>query len=264
MVGHLEASPRKTHSTPRRSSSSTFYPIMAYFANVDDKLSQSFVPQGCTRRMFTRKSKNQAFASNSRISQIKNARQHKLKKNKAEALILKLTASYMTLDSPKSLVAISIADQYCIGDLTELGLFATRTIPQGTIRNLSGIRVGLTKEEVAYFDKPGRNFSIGISTRTGLHYLVIGPPRFANHECIRSNAELVPAGRHGVLVRAKRTIPRGHEITVDYGPTYFEEACRCKYCMKQDRETVVSGKRYNLRSGRTSNLDVLHQRYGRN
>jgi hypothetical protein len=58
---------------------------------------------------------------------------------------------------------ISSTGQYQPADkLTEMGLFAQSTISPGPIKNLTGIRVPQTVEEMEVFSHPDRNFSIDV------------------------------------------------------------------------------------------------------
>ena len=57
--------------------------------------------------------------------------------------------------------------------------------------------------------------------------------RYVNHSC-RPNAEAFVSGRR-VWVWSKRRIRAGEEVTIDYGPAYFDEhirpkGCRCAAC----------------------------------
>jgi SET domain-containing protein len=59
------------------------------------------------------------------------------------------------------------------------------------------------------------------------------PARYVNHSC-RPNATAYVSGRR-VWVWSRRLIRAGEEITIDYGPAYFDEhirprGCRCAAC----------------------------------
>ena len=58
--------------------------------------------------------------------------------------------------------------------------------------------------------------------------------RYINHSC-RPNAEAEIEDEERILIRARRKIATGEEITIDYGKEYFEEhikpyGCRCAHC----------------------------------
>jgi hypothetical protein len=142
------------------------------------------------------------------------------------------------------------AFRFCETNLSgriDMGVFATRTIQKGRIEHLTGVRVPLTKHEEDNYLRSPHDFSIGISTRNGSTFAFFGPGRFVNSDC-EPNAILVPCGRHIIDVEAIRNIQKDEEITIYYGPNYFEESCRCRSC--QAPSTTVADevqRRYNLR-----------------
>src|SRR5262245_7264191 len=124
---------------------------------------------------------------------------------------------------------------YRIGrSATGLGLFATAPIAKGAfIVEYSGPRIS-TREARARETKYGARYMFEINSRftvDGSTRRNIG--RYANHSC-RPNAESVLV-KSKVMLRAKRAIEPGEEITYDYGREYFDlfikpKGCRCAKC----------------------------------
>jgi SET domain-containing protein len=103
-----------------------------------------------------------------------------------------------------------------------LGLFALRPVPAGRrIVEFVGRVVPSGEARGKYlFDLGG-----GLSLKGRKHD---NPARYVNHSC-RPNAEAFASGRR-VWVWSKRAIAAGEEITIDYGPDYFDEHIRPKGC----------------------------------
>jgi len=117
---------------------------------------------------------------------------------------------------------------------TGLGLFATAQIAKGAfIVEYSGRRIP-TRQAREREARTGCRYMFEINSRwtvDGSTRRNIG--RYANHSC-RPNAESVLV-KSKVMLRAKRAIEAGEEITYDYGREYFElfikpKGCRCEKC----------------------------------
>jgi SET domain-containing protein len=123
---------------------------------------------------------------------------------------------------------------------TGLGLFATAPIDKGAvIVEYSGRR--LPTAQAQRLEARGRRYMYEIDER----WTVDGSSRrniarYANHSC-RPNAESdVVKGK--VILRARRNIRPGEEITYHYGREYFElflkpAGCRCAKCTERRRKT---------------------------
>jgi SET domain-containing protein len=127
---------------------------------------------------------------------------------------------------------------------TGLGLFATLPIEKGAfIVEYRGRRISAAQARrreargSRYMFELDARWTIDGSSRRNL-------ARYANHAC-RPNAEAaLVAGR--LILRAKRRIRPGQEITYDYGKEYFDlfladAGCRCAWCLKQRRRTRQGG-----------------------
>lgn len=108
------------------------------------------------------------------------------------------------------------------------GLFATA----GFRRNERIIEyVG---EEVAYESARNTKYLIEIDDRTVIDGSChSNKARYLNHSC-RPNAQAYIVGRK-IFIHARRRILPGEEITIDYGPDYWNEyiaprGCRCLPC----------------------------------
>jgi SET domain-containing protein len=116
---------------------------------------------------------------------------------------------------------------------TGLGLFATEPIEKGAfIVEYKGRRI--TNAQAKLLEARGSRYMYEINSR----WTVDGSNRrnkgrYANHSC-RPNAESdVVKGK--VILRARRKIKPGEEITYDYGREYFDiflksTGCKCAKC----------------------------------
>ena len=116
---------------------------------------------------------------------------------------------------------------------TGLGLFATQPIPKRKfIARYWGRKMGNEESDVLdsrYMFEINSRWTIDGSTRRNL-------ARYANHSC-RPNAEADVIG-HKVIIRARRGIEPGEEITYDYGKDYIEtffgkNGCKCPKCRER-------------------------------
>jgi SET domain-containing protein len=117
---------------------------------------------------------------------------------------------------------------------TGLGLFAAAAIERGAfIVEYSGPRIP-TKQARERERKRGARYMFQLDSR----WTIDGSGRdnlgrYANHAC-RPNAEAVIV-RGKVLLRARRSIAPGEEITYNYGREYFDlfirpGGCKCAAC----------------------------------
>jgi SET domain-containing protein len=124
---------------------------------------------------------------------------------------------------------------------TGLGLFATVPIEKGTlIVEYKGRRIP-TKEAWEREARFGCKYMFEINSRwtlDGSNRKNLA--RYANHACRpNTEAELL---RGRIMLRAIKTIAPGHEITLDYGPEYFDlflkaAGCKCTTCAaKRDKK----------------------------
>lgn len=108
---------------------------------------------------------------------------------------------------------------------TGLGLFALRDIPAGR-RLVEYLGTVITDEEA---DRKGGKYLFDLGDgRTLDGRTRDNPARYVNHSC-RPNAEARVTGRR-VWVWSLRRIAAGEELTIDYGPAYFDEHIRPKGC----------------------------------
>lgn len=106
-----------------------------------------------------------------------------------------------------------------------LGLFALRPIPAGR-RIIEYLGRVISDEEA---DRKGGKYLFDLGGGLSLDGRARdNPARYVNHSC-RPNAEAFVSGRK-VWVWSKRAIAAGEEITIDYGPAYFDEHIRPKGC----------------------------------
>jgi len=114
---------------------------------------------------------------------------------------------------------------------TGLGLFATDVIEKGTfIIEYMGPRI--SNEEV--YRRRSTRYLFEVNSR----WTIDGSPRsntarYINHSC-RPNAEAI-ISRGRILIKAKKRIRPGDEITYNYGKNYFDTfikpiGCRCLSC----------------------------------
>ena len=122
---------------------------------------------------------------------------------------------------------------------TGLGLFATAPIEKGAfIVEYQGRRI--TNAQAKRLEACGSRYMYEINSRwtvDGSSRRNIG--RYANHSC-RPNAESdVVKGK--VILRARKKIKAGEEITYDYGREYFDlflkaTGCKCAKCVETRRK----------------------------
>lgn len=141
---------------------------------------------------------------------------------------------YVNIYLPDCPFEVSTTNRYLISE-HEASTIARRTIRKGeVVKYLSGIQVGMTKEEEEDLDVMNRDFSIVMSSRKKRPSLFLGPARFANHDC-DANARLNTTGAHGMQIVSVKEIEVGEEITVTYGEDYFGDGnCEC-LCMTCER-----------------------------
>jgi uncharacterized protein len=129
---------------------------------------------------------------------------------------------------------------------TGLGLFATAPIEKGAfIVEYTGRRI--TNARAKRLEALGSRYMYEINSR----WTVDGSSRrnmgrYANHSC-RPNAESdVVKGK--VILRARKKIKPGDEITYDYGREYFEiflkpAGCKCAKCAETRRKARRAGRK---------------------
>ena len=75
--------------------------------------------------------------------------------------------------------------------------------------------------------------------------------RYINHSC-EPNAEAFSSVRGRVWIWSKKSIKAGEEITIDYGPGYFDqhikpEGCKCRACTTQSKAEAATRSKANKR-----------------
>ena len=128
---------------------------------------------------------------------------------------------------------------------TGLGLFATAEIAKGAfIVEYKGRRVSTA--EAALLEARGARYLYEINGRWTIDGSSRGNiARYANHSC-RPNAESdVVKGK--VVLRARKKIKPGEEITYDYGREYFDiflkpNGCKCAKCVERRRTARRAAK----------------------
>jgi SET domain-containing protein len=125
------------------------------------------------------------------------------------------------------------ADQVRVGRSTSgLGLFATGPFKKGEFiaqywgRKLTDAQADAVDNK--YLFELNSKWTVDGSTRRNT-------ARYINHSC-RPNGKIDIAGGR-ILIRAKRKIEPGEEITYNYGINYFKAfikpyGCRCAHCKK--------------------------------
>ena len=80
-------------------------------------------------------------------------------------------------------------------------------------------------------DGVANELSVMSSERTGEQLILLGPIRFINSDC-NPNAEYDFSSDSGIVqIRLRKRINPGDEISVKYGPEFFElNECRCRTC----------------------------------
>src|SRR5438067_1343440 len=113
---------------------------------------------------------------------------------------------------------------------TGFGLFATRSIKPGSfIAYYRGRKLrSHVADEIAnkYLFEINSRWTIDGSNRRNV-------ARYINHSC-RPNAE-AEVKAHKIVIKARKTIHEGDEITYNYGRNYFNAyikgaGCRCAHC----------------------------------
>jgi [histone H4]-N-methyl-L-lysine20 N-methyltransferase len=145
---------------------------------------------------------------------------------------------------------VSTTNRYTI-DTHEAAVTARKYIKKGeVVKYFSGTMVAMTAEEEKDLDLTRCDFSIVMSSRKKTPSLLLGPARFANHDC-NANGKLVIRGTDGMEVVAARNIEVGDEITVSYGEDYFgieNCECLCKTCEDAGRNGWTSNETLELSS----------------
>jgi hypothetical protein len=136
------------------------------------------------------------------------------------------------------------ADQVRVGRSNSgLGLFATGSFKKGEfIAQYWGRKLTEAQADAAdnkYLFELNSKWTIDGATRRNT-------ARYINHSC-RPNGKIDITGGK-ILIRAKRKIEPGEEITYNYGKNYFKafikpHGCRCAHCKKKGK----NGKKANGR-----------------
>jgi len=134
------------------------------------------------------------------------------------------------------------ADQVRVGRSNSgLGLFATGSFKKGEfIAQYWGRKLTEAQADAAdnkYLFELNSKWTIDGATRRNT-------ARYINHSC-RPNGKIDITGGK-ILIRAKRKIEPGEEITYNYGKNYFKafikpHGCRCAHCKKKGK----NGKKAN-------------------
>jgi SET domain-containing protein len=136
---------------------------------------------------------------------------------------------------------------------TGLGLFATAEIDKGTlVAEYKGRR--MSNAEADAMEARGSRYMFTINSR----WTVDGSSRrnlarYANHSC-RPNAESdVVKGR--VIIKARKRIQPGDEITYNYGKDYFEAflepiGCKCVKCEEKRRAERAAKRKAKARAAK--------------
>jgi hypothetical protein len=153
---------------------------------------------------------------------------------------------------------------YRIGrSATGLGLFATAPIDKGAfIVEYTGRRI--VNAQAKRLEARGSRYMYEINGR----WTVDGSSRrnmgrYANHSC-RPNAESdVVKGK--VILRARKKIELGDEITYNYGREYFEiflkpAGCKCVRCAEQRRKTKVARMKRSGMRGKSPDFAIARRR----
>jgi hypothetical protein len=138
---------------------------------------------------------------------------------------------YLKLYLPDCPFEISCTNRYTISRY-EAKIIARKDIEKGKdIRYLCGKRVLLTEMQGDELVRTRNDFSIVDTDRNGESFF-LGPARFVNGDC-DPNAQLIPTGSSGMIVKAIKDIKVGEEITANYGEDYFGDhnyECLCMTC----------------------------------
>jgi histone-lysine N-methyltransferase SUV420H len=129
----------------------------------------------------------------------------------------------------------------------EAAIKARKDIKKGEVMYLCGTQARFIGEEAPDQD----DFSITESSRRKIFFRMLGPARFANHDC-EPNARLESSeSSEEVKVIALRKIWAGEEITIFYDENAFGKGncdCLCETSKPQYKSTSEQTPRYELRS----------------
>lgn len=112
------------------------------------------------------------------------------------------------------------------------GLFATAALKKGDfVLEYTGRRVPTAQADTMpsrYLFEIDRAWTIDGSSRSNI-------ARYINHSCSPNCEGDIRDGR--ILIYAARDISKGEELTIDYGPEYFDEfikptGCKCGSCAR--------------------------------
>lgn len=143
------------------------------------------------------------------------------------------------------------ADQVRVGRSSSgLGLFATGPFRKGEFiaqywgRKLSEAQADATNNK--YLFELNDKWTIDGSSRRNI-------ARYINHSC-RPNGK-IDIAKGMIVIRAKRSIGTGEEITYNYGRNYFTafikpHGCRCAHCKKARKVRRAPRKRAKRRTTR--------------
>jgi hypothetical protein len=144
------------------------------------------------------------------------------------------------------------ADQVRVGRSSSgLGLFATGPFRKGEFIAQYWGRKLTEKQadplETKYLFELNSKWTIDGSTRRNT-------ARYINHSC-RPNGK-IDTDKGIIVIRAKRNIKEGEEITYHYGANYFKafikpHGCRCPHCKKVRKAERAQKKRTKRRAGRS-------------
>ncbi|ORZ34208.1 hypothetical protein BCR44DRAFT_1369201, partial [Catenaria anguillulae PL171] len=112
-------------------------------------------------------------------------------------------------------------------------LVATRTLYPGHLLPLCTAQLAkVSRADAVVVEAHGADFSVIESGKLGSECLLAGPTLFANHDC-HPNAQFLPYGPTGVMLKVLREIKVGEEVLVKYGERYFgagNSECLCESC----------------------------------
>ncbi|HEX8352773.1 MAG TPA: SET domain-containing protein [Pyrinomonadaceae bacterium] len=118
---------------------------------------------------------------------------------------------------------------------TGLGLFTLLPVRAGG-RIIEYVGPVITTEEA---DRLGGKYLFAVDEKRAIDGRArTNTARYINHSC-RPNAEAFTTGRR-VWIYAKRDIPAGEQITIDYGQDYLNahmkaSGCKCAVCVARKR-----------------------------
>ena len=131
----------------------------------------------------------------------------------------------------------------------EAAIRARKDIEKGEITYLGGMQARFKGDETPDQD----DFSITESSRLRIRSRMLGPVRFANHDC-EPNARLESnESSEEVKVIALRKIWTGEEITIFYDLNAFGKDncdCLCETCKPHPKSIVEKPPHYRVRSTR--------------